>query len=448
MMLHKIYELLDKVPRGEDRLVGDFCIDTRILTPGGVFLAVAGCVVDGHDYIDQALEKGASLIIGSRRLEGVINHYICVENVQQALFTLAKYWRSLYLGRVIAITGTVGKTSIKELVVSVLQTVAKVSYSKGNYNTQWGVPISLLNSSVDADWLVVEVGARYPGDVALLVDLLKPDAGIVTQVGIGHTLNMKDENGVSECKYEMIATLQPHALAMVRLYDEKRFGWDTRNPVILLGRDAKLENVVVNWMSSCAEVCLSFVDCMGHLVDERWPVLIKQTGKIVLDNALLVASLMRYYQIPIENITSALLDYLPVSGRGDIFLLGECWIINDSYNANPTSMHAAIDSLMCAPGPRGVYLGDMLDLGMDEKKYHNELMQKLDQDDVAVVCLKGPLMMDASHMLHQNVCCNPDVEQLKNIIISYGLKSLLVKGSNGMGLHNIVNQIKKYRDSI
>lgn len=438
-----IYHTLNLNFVGSDRVVGNFLLDSRQVGEGDVFLAIEGEHADGHDYVDAALKNGASLVLGSKPAVASDSRYLCLDDVQASLLVLAKAWRANYKGKVIAVTGTVGKTSTKELMAQVLRTVGSVSCSLGNFNNEWGVPLSLLNASWDTQWLVVEIGARYVGDVAFLASWLRPDVGIVTRVGIGHTLHMKDEVGVAACKYEMIQALSENALGVVQWQDHQRFAWKHREPMICIGRDAVMKNVSTQWMDSQAEFYLSFKDCAGQELQEHWPIKLSQTGQVALDNALLVASVMRYLQVPIANIQAALLQNVAVSGRGDCFLLDGCWIINDCYNANPTSMRASIESLQSAPGPRGVYLGDMLDLGEDEQHYHNQLIQYANEQDIQVLCTKGDQMKSASVYFKRTVFHELEAEDLRSMIAKHGLKSLLIKGSNGMALGVYVKSLRE-----
>lgn len=425
-----------------DQEVHSVVLDSRQVVPGSIFIAVRGQHIDGHDCLPEARARGAVLVVGSRSLTG--DDYLQVADPQEAVTRVAQWWRSRYEGQLIAVTGSVGKTTVKEMLTAVLRVAASVACSPGNQNNEWGVPLAILNARSDVQFWVIEVGARHPGDVRSLVRWLRPDVGIVTSVGLGHAELMGGLDGVASCKYEMIQELKPGALAVLRAEDHARFAWALPWPRIVLGQDAVLSSAVLGWGYVRGDLYLSYPDVHGHRLEEHFHITLPQTGMHVLQNAVLVASVMRYYGIPVATIQSVFEAQEPVGGRGRGFMVESCWVIDDAYNANPTSMAAALAQLSYAPKPAAVWLGDMLELGADAEASHNALLPLI-QKEVQLLCTQGPMMARMAEGYVGHYLRDPSLDEVLEAVRAQGIRSLLIKGSHSMGLSG---QVALLRDKV
>ena len=425
----------------QDKSLGNFVLDSRMVQPGDVFLAVCGTQVDGHDYIEQALDQGAALVIGSQDRE-LSDTYRCVPDVQAAITQLAKGWRRVFTGKLIAITGTVGKTSTKEMLYHVLRTWGVTHRSMGNYNNAWGVPLSILNTPLVSEYVIIEIGATHPGNIASHMEWLRPDVGVITKIGIGHTEFMEDAQGVARCKYEMIDTLPSASWAVMRDEDAIRFDRIPREPCIRVGKDISVSDTILSWQQITAKVTLH--DTLASLVQQKIGTLtMSVTGESVLENALLVTGIACLFKMPLENILSALRSYAPYKGRGVVFKYQDTWVIDESYNANPTSMQAAIDNALCAPSPRALVVGDMLELGPNALDYHKDLIDYIASKDIDVLITKGPLMAMASVSYGKTLYQNISLEECMEVIDRHALRTIMLKGSQGIGLYTWVKALQK-----
>ena len=368
--------------------------DSREVKPGMLFVALKGEKADGHDYIPQALEKGAA---------GIIDGYDDLDRVAR------EYRRSLK-AKVVAITGSAGKTTTKELVKAFLSTVGKVHATNGNFNNHIGLPITILNCPKDADFLVLEMGTNHPGEIAHLCDIAEPDCSLITNIGTAHIEFFGDQDGIAREKG-------------VVLERAKEFGVVSK------------ENVRLGILREM---------CRGEFIeaDPRQEWLAKALEGVLpgdhnLSNACLAFALAERFGATREGCAAALSGF---SLPGARWRISEKWgvtFIDDSYNANPDSMIAALDTLVKTPcdGKRVAVLGDMFELGPRSLELHKKVFDH-------AMALKIPLVIGVGEMSSQCLChlAYKELKTLKKkfrVDVSAG-DLVLLKGSHGMHLSELI----------
>ncbi|WP_350016708.1 UDP-N-acetylmuramoyl-tripeptide--D-alanyl-D-alanine ligase [Rhodanobacter sp. IGA1.0] len=352
---------------GDAEITG-VAIDTRKLKPGDLFVAIKGERADGHDYLAEAAARGAVAAMVTRKVDSDLPQ-VLVDDAGLALGDLASAVRAQRDVRVVGITGSNGKTTVKTLVASILSRHGRTHVSGGNYNNELGLPLSLLAMPADTEYAVFEMGAGKPGDIAYLAAIARPDIGLVTLIAPAHLERMGSIEGVAETKGALYQALPVDGTAIINADDAfasffgglagsrqvLRFGLEHRADV---GADIIEQRVdgsrfVLSTPRGDAEVALPL------------------PGRHNIANALAAAAVALALDVPLDTIVAGLEQSSGVAGRLRRVVAAGGWtVIDDSYNANPGSMAAAIDTLLLAGGERWLVLGDMAELGADARALH------------------------------------------------------------------------------
>ena len=411
--------------------------DTRCCDAGMMFFALRGENFDGNAYALKALELGCAYVVVDNPdcvVEGD-ERMILVKDSLKALQQLARHHRRQLGLPVIGITGTNGKTTTKELMAAVLSKKYHISYTQGNLNNHIGVPLTLLKLTKEHEMAVVEMGANHLGDIKELVDIAEPDYGLITNVGLAHLQGFGSLEGVIRTKGEM--------------YDFLR---TTEHRTIFLNIDnAHLRSIaggletVTYGQGEGAALCGELMACAPYL-RFRWrkdggewhEVDTQLIGSYNLDNALCAAAVGCYFDVKQEDISAALAGYTPQNNRSQLTKTGHNVLVVDAYNANPTSMRAALDNFARMEVPRKMaILGDMKELGEVTAVAHQEIVDKLDACGFDEVWLVGEAFAKTNHVQRTFM----DVEAVKDVLkesIPEGYY-ILVKGSNSMKLASLVD---------
>lgn len=376
--------LSDYRPAGHEPVVSSFVVDSREAGPGSVFVAFAGERVDGHHYIAEAFERGAVIALAERAIAGAwpvvdtrdghgalpetLPAVILVENTQRALQDVARAWRARFDTRVIGITGSVGKTSTKELTASVLSRRYRTLKSPGNQNNEIGVPLTLLNLRPEHERAVIEMGMYAQGEIGLLCDLARPHIGVVTMIGPVHMERLGSLEAIVAAKRELVAALPDDGVAVLNLDD----------PRVMSMADYTRARIFTYGLDSAADVWADGIESMGldgvrftfHHGGEALTARVPLIGRHSVHTALRAAAVgliegLRWEEIVAGMNASAAQLRLVVSDgpRGSI-------VIDDTYNSSPDSALAALNLLADLQGRRIAVLGDMLELGRAEKQAH------------------------------------------------------------------------------
>lgn len=347
-------------------------IDSRTVQPGQLFLAFRGPRFDGHEYVRAAFAAGASAAVVDKSFAvtaGACGPLLVVEDTHRALVAMALGHRNLLKTQLIALTGSVGKTTVKEMTADILSLLAPTSRTRGNWNNDIGLPLSLLALEPSAKFGVFEVGMNHPGELAPLCDLIRPSWGIVTTIGPVHIEFFDSVRAIAMEKAEVFRSLSPDGVAVFNRDEEwadlLRAEAPGRVVTISLAGDADY----VGSIESAADGRFSVTERDSG---ERASLVVSVPGRHVIQNALLAVAVGRGCGATWEQIAQALLYYAPPPLRWNRVRIGEFEVINDAYNANPISMRAALKTFaeQSVSGGRWLVLGGMRELGVREREEH------------------------------------------------------------------------------
>jgi UDP-N-acetylmuramoyl-tripeptide--D-alanyl-D-alanine ligase len=355
-------------------LARGYSIDSRTIQPGQLFFAVEGERMDGHDFVNQALEKGAvAAVIRKDQLARypVKTRLITVDDTLAALQTLATAVRRLWGKPLIGVTGSTGKTTTKEAVAHVLATRFRVLKSEGNFNNHFGLPLMLLKVEPEHDLAVIEMGMSHGGEIAALAKIAQPEIGVVTNVAPVHLEFFESVAGIARAKYELVEALPANGTAVLNADDEyvSQFGRDFRGKVVLYGlrvtADVRGENI-----QHLGSEGSTFDVVVGS---SREKAILHLVGTHNIYNALAAIAVgLERGVIPSETV-AALGTLAPADKRGQVVKVGNITIINDCYNCNPKALEAMVDALAAMPAKRRIVVGGaMLELGPAGDDLHRQ----------------------------------------------------------------------------
>ncbi len=399
MTLQNITSAVQGVYHGVDSLlaqeVSGITIDSRNIETDFLFIPIKGVRVDGHDYIPQVMEKGALCTLSEHVLVDATFPYIQVESCEQALKDLAEFYRQQLDITVIGITGSVGKTSTKEMVSSVVEQQFKVLKTAGNYNNEIGVPLTIFRLTEEHQVAVIEMGINHFGEMTRLSKIARPDIVIITNIGQCHLEFLIDRAGVLKAKTEIFEYMNPQGMVVLNGEDDM-----LRTVTSVHGNSPcffGLDDTRDIYTSTVENLGLTGTACTIHLQNGATITpTISIPGHHMVLNALAGAAVGEYLGMSGESIAAGIHALTPVSGRNNIIQTDCLTIIDDCYNANPTSMKASLDVLTTAITRQVAILGDMGELGSDEAMLHQEVGTYAASCNLDVICCIGAL---SKHML-------------------------------------------------
>lgn len=406
---------------------------------GGLFVAIRGQVHDGHDHVKDAAAAGASMLLVDREIEPAGVPTLQVEDTRAALGTLASRWRDrLQETNVVAITGSCGKTTTKELLRAILSTTFSVHASRRSFNNDIGLPLTILGARQSDDWLVLEVGTNAPGEIACLAGIARPDFAIVTMIGAGHLEGLDTLEGVAKEKYALLPFVSAGGVAWIHA-DGYPVPADIEADLRLFGDGEALSISSVQ----------GGVDSTTCTLGDGATFTVGLPGRHNAENSLPVIALAREHGIPDEVIAAGLAAATPARGRGQRVVAGGITFVDESYNANPDSMRAAIEAFLDPshePGPKVLVLGDMLELGEHSPGCHAKLADLM-SPEIDLVLLVGQEVSATARALASRgwpgdkIAREPDIDDAAIDRIAALLRSgdrVLLKGSRGIGLERII----------
>ena len=413
-------------------------IDTRKLRPGELFAAIKGEHVDGHDYLDEALARGAVAALVTHPVDSALPQ-LRVDDVEAALGDLASAVRAQRDVRVVGITGSNGKTTVKTLVASILSRHGRTHVSSGNYNNELGLPLSLLAMPRDTEYAVFEMGAGKPGDIAYLAAIARPDIGLVTLIAPAHLERMGSIEGVAETKGALYQALPADGIAIINADDAFAgfFGGLAGSRTVLrfgLDHPADVSAGAVELRADDSRFIL-------HTPAGEAEVKLPLPGRHNVANALAACAVALALQVPLPTIVAGLAQVSGVAGRLRRVVAAGGWtVIDDSYNANPGSMAAAIDTLLLAEGERWLVLGDMAELGADARALHAGIGTRARERGVDRLFAVGPLGAATVEAFGAGGEHFPDKPALIDTLRAqlHAGVTCLVKGSRSAGMEQVV----------
>lgn len=354
---------------GADIRLSGFCLDSRRVSVGNLFVALAGKHVDGHDFVEQAARQGAAAALVERRLPLDVAQ-ILVDDVALALGRIARYWRSQLDVGLVGITGSNGKTTVKEMIDSILSRVGPTLATVGNYNNELGVPLTLGRLDAEHRYAVVEMGCGQPGDIRYLAELAAPQVGVVTNAGPAHLERLGSIEGVARTKGELFESLPDQGVAVINRDDDYAdywFGLSRHCARISFGRSSQAD---VRDRDGAGPVL--GVDTPIGPIETRLAL----PGAHNRMNALAATAAAIALDIPAEQIAAGLAEVRGLPGRLEAHPTAAGWtLIDDTYNANPASLYAGLKVISESGGEAWLVLGDMAELGGESEKMHAEMGQ-------------------------------------------------------------------------
>ncbi|MBZ5596929.1 MAG: UDP-N-acetylmuramoyl-tripeptide--D-alanyl-D-alanine ligase [Acidobacteriia bacterium] len=373
--LSRVAEFLSATGEFDHNAVAQgYSIDSRTLQPGELFFAVKGERMDGHDFVERALEKGAvAAVVRKDQLARypVKARLVAVDDTLVALQTLAAAVRRLWGKPLIGVTGSVGKTTTKEAIAHLLSTRFRVLKSEGNFNNHFGLPLMLLKLEPGHEAAVIELGMSHTGEIAALARIAQPEVGVVTCVAPVHLEFFKSVAEIARAKYELIESLPAGGTAVLNADDEyvSQFGRDFRGKVITFGlrasADVRAENIESRGPAGSA-----FDMVVGSC---REKAVLPLVGTHNVYNALAAVAVALERGLTPSEAVAALATLTPADKRGQVLQLGNITVINDCYNSNPKALEAMVDALSAMPAKRRIVVaGEMLELGPTGEELHRQ----------------------------------------------------------------------------
>jgi UDP-N-acetylmuramoyl-tripeptide--D-alanyl-D-alanine ligase len=433
MNVHQISAIVGGSMVGKEARIQGVEIDSRADCHGRLFVALPGERVDGHEYCRQAVEQGAAAVLVARPVEVGVPQIIC-QNTLQALQALAAAWIRQTSAKVIGITGSNGKTTVKNMLLSVLSQKHRCTATMGNLNNEIGVPLSLLSVAKDDQFAVIEMGAAQLGDIRLLASLAQPHMAVVTNVSQAHIGRFGSEDNIAEGKGELFEGLSSEGVAVINADSPYAGQWLASTPAktVTFGQaetaDYRLLETDTGFVIRCGDQQRSAIDL---------PV----PGRHNYLNACAVYAMTSELGVSAADIVSGLKAFQAAPGRLNTTRINQqLTVIDDSYNANPASFKAAIDVLQEQASPTVLVVGDMAELGDSAADWHQQVgayarCHQIDQ--VLAVGEFAPAVCAGYQQACQSFQAVGELlEHLKTHVIDQG--TVLVKGSRSMRLEQVV----------
>ncbi len=415
--------------------------DSRQAKAGALFAAIKGARADGHRFIPMTVEQGAVCVL-CEEAPTVDTPYILVDSTLVALKGIAAYYRSLFSIPFIGITGSVGKTSTKEFISAVLAQKYKVHKTAGNFNNELGVPLTLFGLEESHEVAVIEMGISGFGEMTRLSQMVRPDISVITNIGCCHLENLGDRDGVLKAKTEMFTNLNDNA-TIILCHDDDKLSTVTEyngiKPIFYgTGKDEfRAENIV--------EKGLFGIDCTLIHGDMRIDVTIPTMGRHNVLNALCAMAVGVQLGLTADQIKRGIESFENVGSRGRIVKTDRLTVIDDCYNANPTSTKAGLDTLSKLDGRKTAVLGDMKELGKDELALHKEVGAYAKSVGVDSLIAVGPLSKATAEGYGEGAVYFESVDDcIKEINDLLQTGTALVKASHSMHFERIVEAINSY----
>lgn len=427
-----------------DIKINSITTDTRKITKGCLFVPLKGEKFDGHDFISQAFEKGAVCCLSHKNDIG--GNVIYVKDTKKALGDIARYYRGLFNIKVCGITGSVGKTTTKDMIYSVLSQKYRTIKTQGNFNNDIGLPLTVFNIEEDTEAAVIEMGMNNFGEISYLTKIACPDVAVITNVGVSHIENLGSREGILKAKCEIFEGLPKNGTAILNA--------DNDMLVTLMGKTTHktiwfgIENRKDLFAENIETKGIEGVKCTICANGTKFDVNIGVPGDHMVLNALAAAAVGFEFGLSCEEIKAGIESFVPTGMRMEITKTkNNITVINDAYNANPVSMKAAIDVLLRADGEKTAVLGDMFELGDFGPKLHFEVGQYAAEKGIDNIICIGSIsknMYDGALSKNGHAVYFEDTDSFfKNgfELVSKADTTVLVKASHSMQFEKIAEKI-------
>ena len=453
--LAEIEQIVKGELRGSDLEIDSFSIDGRHMPPKGMFVALKGERVDGHDYVEQAVANGAVAVMLERDMESSVPTLL-VKDARIALVELAKYWRNKFIGKLIAITGSNGKTTVKEMVASIMRQCGLTLATAGNLNNELGVPLTLLRLQPQShQYAVIEMGANHVGEIKYLCQIAKPDISLINNVGAAHLEGFGSIEDIVVAKSEIYHGLKEDGIAVINADDPHK------KDFIANAQPHRMVQFSVSQVCDLKGEYLGASDS-GKLQirlstkSEETEVLLPLLGLHNVNNAVAAAAVASVAGASLLQIKQGLESASPVPGRLNVKKgLAKTTVIDDTYNANPSSCAVALDALALFKGKKIFVLGDMGELGDDALVLHEEVGKQAREKNVDEIFCLGSLSHAAAKAFpegqaHKYAHYEDLLEDLWARSVNGDLAEavILVKGSRFMKMERVVHGLTERENKL
>ena len=457
MTLERITEVCGGVYYGSEadkkKEIAGAVIDSRQVESGYLFIAVKGEKVDGHQFIPQVFEKGALAVLSEQELSEPAGPYIRVESTLGAMKKLAAYYRRSLDIKVVGITGSVGKTSTKEMIASVLSQKYNVLKTEGNFNNEIGLPLTIFKIREQHEVAVLEMGISDFGEMHRLAEMAYPDICVITNIGLCHLENLLTRDGILKAKTESFEHLTPEGTAVLNGDDDKLSTKKEVNgkPVIFygVGADSAFDIKKDIYATDIENHGLEGMRAKIHTPQGDFDAQIPIPGEHNVYNALAGTAVGLQLGLSIREIAQGIASVQTIAGRTNLLHVKGMTVIDDCYNANPVSMKASIDVLAHTSGRRIAVLGDMGELGAEEKELHRSIGKVVAASGIDALFCAGTLAEEYAREAKANPECEVHYkktrEEMTEELLAYVKEgdTVLVKASHFMEFPKVVEALTK-----
>lgn len=425
-------------------MIDSVCTDTRKIEEGCLFIALKGQNFDGHDYIKKAFELGAAAAISEKEIKQESGKAVLkVDSTARALLALAGYYRRLFSLKLVGVTGSVGKTSTKEMIYSVLKQRYKTLKTQGNHNNEIGLPTTLFGLDKTFEAAVIEMGMSHFGEISRLSKTAAPDIGVITNIGVSHIENLGDRVGILKAKLEITNGLSGEYPLVICADDDKlcsvcapsiKYGINNKNA------DVTADNIMRQEMTTRFDIIYG---------GASYPASVPAVGIHNVYNALAAFCVGIELHMNPGDIIKGISEYESTGMRQNIVKYGGITVIEDCYNASPDSMKASLDVLQeIAPGRKIAVLGDMLELGEYSEQFHREVGEYAAKKADVIYCFGSDaefIKASAQSAGAADAACFKSKDELsdKLLKISRSGDTVLFKASRGMKLEEVIKKTYK-----
>jgi UDP-N-acetylmuramoyl-tripeptide--D-alanyl-D-alanine ligase len=420
-----------------------FCgaaIDSRAVAPGELFVALPGTRVDGHDFIGMARERGAAAAVVQHAVNDALPQLV-VDDTRLALGKIAALWRTRYRCPIVALTGSNGKTTVKELVAAILARRGQTLATIGNLNNDIGMPLTLLRLRADHAYAVIEMGANHPGEIAYMTDIARPDVALITNAGPAHLEGFGSINGVAHGKGEIYSGLSERGIAIVNADDQYAPYWEQlngRRRIVRFGLGARAE-IRAEWSGDAAGSRLTL-----HTPSGTAQLALHLPGRHSVMNALAATAAALAVGATLADVVAGLEGARGAPGRLQSMPgRNGARVIDDTYNANPASTQAAIDVLAACSGRRVLVLGDLAELGANSEALHRDIGAAAARAQIDALYTVGKLSTHAAAAFEREHAHFDSQEALIAHLqpLLQPEVTVLVKGSRSARMENVVQAL-------
>lgn len=432
---------------GDDAMIKGVSTDSRKIGADDLFVALKGERFDAHDFCSQVKDAGARALLVSRKpdVDGI--SYILVDDTRIALGLLAKAVRDVCNPKVIGVTGTCGKTSVKDMLLSICSEEGRAMATDGNFNNDIGAPLTMLRMEKGLDLAVIEMGTNHPGELRYIAPLVSPDVVVINNVGYAHLEGFGSLRGVFEAKSEAYEGLKKGGTAI--FCGDSEFAGDFAA--------SKIENAAAKALFGSSSSCdvypseissdeTGFCSFTLHLPGDSFKVSLKVPGRHNVLNACAAAAAAHYAGVSAASIKQGLENCVPRVGRLRAETVGGYRLIDDAYNASVNAVRAAVDYLSSLPGRKVMILGDMGELGKKAAELHAEVGRWVAESPIDDLLTLGPLMEHAARAAGAKGASFASREELYKMLPRFLEErpgaAVLVKGSHGMRMHEVLDFLR------